>query len=301
MRGSSFFYLVKEGARNILANRMMSFAAIGVLISCMLLIGGAILFSFNVGQIINYVEDQNEVVIFLEANLPESEINSIEMEIESIGNNTNILFVSGEEGLEQWITSLGEDGDYLLGLQDEEILPDSFRVMVDDMSILVETVYSYENMLGVEKVSAPYEFAETIVNLQTIVYFGGAVIVSILVAVSIIIIGNTIKITIFSRSREIDIMKMVGATDNFIRMPFVIEGIILGLVSATIAFMLLWAGYEGVLSWMGENSLTLFGDFTSSMIEFSTVASSIFLGFVVGGTGIGFLGTLIFLRKHLKM
>ncbi len=301
MRGSSFIYLVKEGARNLIANPLMSFAGIGVLVACMLLIGGAALFSLNVNQFISYVEDQNEVVIFLDTDIEDEDITYIEKEIEAIGNNTNILFVSGEEGLNEWIVSLGEDGAYLEGLQDEQILPDSFRVMVDDMSMLRDTVDEYEKMQGVDKVSAPYEFADTIVNLQSAVYYFGTAIVGILMVVSVVIIGNTIKITVFNRRKEINIMKMVGATDTFIRMPFFFEGLILGIVSACIAFLLLWGGYGFVINWLGENTITLFGGFNSAFVDFSEVSGTIFTAFVAGGTLIGCGGSLIFVRKHLKV
>lgn len=301
MRGSSFKYLVKMGFKSIHVNRVMSFAAIGVLISCMLLIGSAMLFSLNVGEIVGYVEQQNEVVVFLDMDLQTDEKNLVEKKIKSLDNISSSSYISGKEGILEWMETLGDDAVYLEGLEDEEILPDSYRLKLKDLSSLESTVKSLENIEGIEKVVAPVEVANTLSNIQYAVYFSGMVIVCILIAASFVIIGNTIKITVFNRRKEIEIMKVVGATDTYVRFPFFVEGFLLGLISATLAFFLLWGGYELVIRWLGENNISFVFSFTNNLIEFKNIALPLYLSFLLGGTLVGTSGSMIFVRKYLKI
>lgn len=301
MRGSSFKYLVKMGFKSIHVNRVMSFAAIGVLISCMLLIGSAMLFSLNVGEIVGYVEQQNEVVVFLDMDLQTDEKNLIEKKIKSLDNINSTTYISGKEGILEWMETLGDDAVYLEGLEDEEILPDSYRLKLKDLSSLNSTVKSLENIEGVEKVVAPVEVANTLSNIRYAVYFSGMVVVCILIAASFVIIGNTIKITVFNRRKEIEIMKVVGATDTYVRFPFFVEGFLLGLISATLAFFLLWGGYELVIRWLGENNISFVFSFTNNLIEFKDIALPLYLSFLLGGTLVGTSGSMIFVRKYLKI
>ncbi|MEG3005875.1 MAG: permease-like cell division protein FtsX [Oscillospiraceae bacterium] len=301
MRGSSFGYLLKQGIKSVYVNRVMSFAAIGVLIACMLLIGSSMLLSYNVNGIVGYIEDQNEVVAFLNMELSSDEKKDIDDEINALTNVNKVLFISGKEGLIEWFDTLGDDSVYLEGLEEEKILPDSYRLMLDDLSILDETVKKLENIDGIDKVIAPIEVAKTLTNVKSAVFFCGMFIVGILVAVSFVIIGNTIKITVFNRRKEINIMKMVGATDIFIRLPFFIEGLLLGVISATISFFLLWGGYELAFKWLNENSVMWVSSFQSNMVQFNAIALKLYLELLLGGTFVGTAGSMIFVRKYLRV
>ncbi|MEG2916168.1 MAG: permease-like cell division protein FtsX [Oscillospiraceae bacterium] len=301
MRGSSFGYLLKQGIKSVYVNRVMSFAAIGVLIACMLLIGSSMLLSYNVNGIVGYIEDQNEVVAFLNMELSSDEKKDIDDEINALTNVNKVLFISGKEGLIEWFDTLGDDSVYLEGLEEEKILPDSYRLMLDDLSILDETVKKLESIDGVDKVIAPIEVAKTLTNVKSAVFFCGMFIVGILVAVSFVIIGNTIKITVFNRRKEINIMKMVGATDIFIRLPFFIEGLLLGVISATISFFLLWGGYELAFKWLNENSVMWVSSFQSNMVQFNAIALKLYLELLLGGTFVGTAGSMIFVRKYLRV
>ncbi|MEG1621516.1 MAG: permease-like cell division protein FtsX [Oscillospiraceae bacterium] len=301
MRGSSFGYLIKQGIKSVYVNRVMSFAAIGVLIACMLLIGSSMLLSYNVNGIVGYIEDQNEVVAFLNMELSSDEKKDIDDEINALTNVNKVLFISGKDGLIEWFDTLGDDSVYLEGLEEEKILPDSYRLMLDDLSILDETVKKLESIDGVDKVIAPIEVAKTLTNVKSAVFFCGMFIVGILVAVSFVIIGNTIKITVFNRRKEINIMKMVGATDIFIRLPFFIEGLLLGVISATISFFLLWGGYELAFKWLNENSVMWVSSFQSNMVLFNDIALKLYLELLLGGTFVGTAGSMIFVRKYLRV
>jgi len=300
IRFSSFCYLVKEGVRNIWKNRLMSLASVGVLIACMLLIGSALLFSANVSSLVGYVEDQSEAVVFLDDGLDEVKRADIENAIRATGNILNVEFVSKEKGLEEMMDSIGDDGILFEAYKDSNNLPDSYRVTIDDVSRLSDTVAQIEAIDGVYSVSAPTDIADTITGVKNMVYIGGTVVVGILIVVSLMIIGNTIKITVFSRRKEINIMKYVGATDGFIRFPFLVEGLILGLISAVAAYFLLWYGYNYFESWIRSNPGSL-AVVVSNLVPFSSVAKELLYGFLGGGVGIGVLGSATFLNKHLNV
>ena len=301
MRGNSFGYLLKEGFRSIYKNRVMSFAAIGVLVSCMLLIASSMLFSVNVTGILGYVEEQNEVVAFLEMELSTESKEKIDKEIRAVGNISKITFISGKDGVLEWMDTLGDDSIYLEGLEDEDILPDSYRLQIKDISILSETVSDIENIAGIEKIVAPIDVAATLINIRSAIYFAGLVIVTILLVVSIVIIGNTIKITVFNQRKEINIMKMVGATDKFIRFPFFIEGCLLGIISAVVSFFLVWGGYELAVDWIVTNNTMTMHSFAQNLVDFKTVALPLFLSLLTGGVFVGAGGSMIFVRKYLRV
>lgn len=300
IRFSSLCYLIKEGVRNIWNNRIMSLASIGVLVACMLLIGGALLLSLNITSIVGFVEDQSEAVIFLDDNLSDNEHLEIENKIRASRNINKLQFVSKEEGLAEMMESLGDDGILFEAYSEDNNLPDSFRVTIDDVSRLSETVAQIESIEGVYSVSAPTELAHTITSIKNIVYICGSVVVGILIVVSIMIIGNTIKLTVFSRRREISIMKYVGATDGFIRFPFIIEGFVLGLISALFSYLLLWYGYNYLLEWLRANPGSL-ASVLGSLVPFAQIARKMLLGFLVGGVGIGVIGSSLFINKHMNV
>ena len=303
MKASSFRYLLKEGFRGFWVNRLMSLASIGVLIACMLLIGAAVLVSININSIVGYVEDQNEMVVFVQDDVPESDVDGIEEQLNQTDNLTDVIFVSKEEALAQTLESVGEQDEFFEDLKDQNPMPFSFRVKVDDLSKLAETQQAIEQIDGVDYARAPTEIAGTLTTIKHIVYVAGIVIVGILLVVSMIIISNTIKITVFNRRKEINIMKYVGATDGFIKMPFLVEGILLGLISAILSFFLLWGGYNLLIYYVDQAPVSSqwIQEAFMNVVPFTAVARQLALGFGVGGILLGALGSLVFVRKYLKV
>ena len=155
MKASSFRYLLKEGFRGFWVNRLMSLASIGVLIACMLLIGAAVLVSININSIVGYVEDQNEMVVFVQDDVPESDVDDIEEQLNQTDNLTDVIFVSKEEALAQTLESVGEQDEFFEDLKDQNPMPFSFRVKVDDLSKLAETQQAIEQIDGVDYARAP--------------------------------------------------------------------------------------------------------------------------------------------------
>jgi cell division transport system permease protein len=277
----------------------MSFACIGVLVACMLLIGGAAMISLNVTAMVNFVEDQNEVSVFLLQTMTPSDAEVMGLTLKNMDNIARVTFISKEEALEALIL---ENPDLFLGLDEgDNFLPDKYIVQIDDLARMEETLERIGGLSGIEKVNASTDVAKMLVAVRQAIAWCGAGIVAILVVVSIVIITNNIKLTIFSRRREINIMKYVGATDTFIRMPFLIEGMVIGLISAALAFLVLGFGYTYLMQWIGER----FGDFLGPVferaIEFWSIAHYMFGAFAALGVLIGMAGSGFFVRKHLRV
>lgn len=301
MKTSSMKYLVGEGARNVGANRLMSLASVGVLTACLLLIGAAWLVALNANSIVGYVEDQNEAMAFVEDGADSDEIIELEERLRAIDNIHDVIYVSKAQALEQQMELLEENAYLFEGFEQDNPYPDSFRLKIDDLSRLEETIRQVEAVEGIDGTSASADLAATITDIKNGISFAGMAIVILLSLVSLVIVANTIKITVFSRRKEISIMKYVGATDLFIRLPFLVEGLILGLLSALIAFLLLWGGYEVMMSWMGETESSWFMMAFNHLILFKDVALKILVAFALAGMGIGGLGSMMFVGKFLKV
>ena len=298
---NSFFYLVKQGFKNLWNNRLMSLASVGVLVSCMLLIGAAALLSVNVSSIVDAVEDQSEAVVYLDENLDSASVENVRAGIISSGKVSTIEFISKEDALFSMMESLGDDGILFEAYQKDNNLPDSFRITFTDVSDLKDTVYYLESIEGVYSVSALTEVAEVITGIKNMAYIGGTIIIGLLIAVSLMIIGNTIKITVFSRRREVNIMKYVGATNGFIRLPFIVEGVSLGIFSGALSYRIIYFAYDYIVNWVSSQTASWFGNVVSELVPFSEISSYLLLGFIGGGAFIGLFGCVAFIGKHLKV
>lgn len=294
MKISSMKYLAKEGIRNVWSNRMMSIASVGVLVSCLLLTGAAMLFSINVSGIMQDIEQENSFKVYLEPRVV-STLEAIEIgdEIQQLPNVAdNAEFVSAEEGLEQFKDVLGdvygelEEGD--------DFLPHCWIITMEDLSQYDETKAQIEAIDGVAQMSDHRDTVQTLNQLNQLVGTAGFWIVLILSIVSLFIIANTVRVTMFARRKEISIMKAVGATNWFIRIPFIIEGMLIGLLSALLATLLLDLLYQGAIS--AVNGLFPFFAF----IPFSQFVWPILLSFVVAGMVFGALGGIISISKYLR-
>lgn len=302
MRGSSLGYLVKQGSSSVFKNRLMSFASIGVLSCCLILIGSAFLLSLNIAEIVGYAENQNEVVVFLEDDLTSSEVSSVEKQLLSNKNIMDSEFVSRFDALEETKQELGEASEILEGLDDaDNPLPDSYVIKIKDIELLQTTVSEVERIDGVLQVNAPVDVAKTLVQIKQVTIIVSSAIILILGVVSVMIIANTIKISVYSRSKEINIMKYVGATDAFIKFPFIVEGIIIGLIASIISFLVLWGGYSYLGYWVANNPSSIFGFAQSTLVPFKEIALFIGCAFLLFGTILGGFGSMIFARKHLKV
>lgn len=213
MNFSSMKYLLKEGVKNVWNNRMMSFASIGVLVSCLLLTGAAVLFSANLSYAMKDIQDENVVTVYLKQEVGELEAVTLGSELKEIPNIKEIVFVSQQEALEQYTEILGP---LFEGLEEDNFLPNAYRVTMEDLSLYDETVAKIKEIPQVDTLSDRSDAASKLTNLNNMVGTAGLWILIILSVVSLFIISNTIRVTMYSRRLEISIMKSVGATNWFI-------------------------------------------------------------------------------------
>lgn len=288
-------YLTKEGTKNIWSNRTMSFASVGVLISCLLLTGAAVLFSLNINSAMKTIEGNNSVKVYMKQNLPTLSAIKVGEEIKKLDNIDTCTFVPKDDAIQHYMSILGDkDGTMLEGMTGKENpLPDAFQVSFKDLSKYKETAAEIKKIAGVEKINDYSEIASKLTSFDKLVTTGGSWIILLLSLVSLFIISNTIRVTMFSRRMEISIMKSVGATNWFIRVPFIVEGIIIGLFSGACASLLLCLLYDKLIS--AITSITFF-----TPIDISPMRWSITLLFMMIGTVFGAAGGVISISRYLK-
>lgn len=292
MKGASLGYLTKEGFRNVWVNRLMSLASITVLMACLVIIGlGAMLF-FNINALLDKIESQNVIMVYIEDGTTDEQIEKLSQDIHGLGNIQDCTFVSKEEAFENRKEEMGEDAALLEGMDNP--MPDAFKVSVVDMTLFKQTVSGLNNLEHIEKIRENSDVADKLIDIRYAVTIVMAGMVLLLFIVSLFIIANTIRITMFSRRLEISIMKAVGATNWFIRWPFMIEGIVIGIISSLVSFGVLAGLYYGV-SYIFEDLLALF-----KPVAFGQYAGYIFLIFAVIGMFTGSVGSLISMGKYLK-
>ena len=303
MRASSFRYLVKNGIHNLWSNRMMTIASVGTLIACLLIVGFAVLFSINVDSIVEYMGEQNEVVIFMQMDTPLEYMTTMEAELSQVEGLDDVVYVSAEEGFAEYKEGLGEDAYLLDGMEDEaaQILPAKFTARITDPEHVDAILASIRRMDYVDTAEAPTDLTKTLVSIRTMVNTIGGTVIAALVLVSLVIITNTIRASVFTRRKEISIMKYVGATNGFIRVPFIVEGILLGIIAAVIAFLVIWGGYTLFVDAMATETTSWLGSITQHLVPFWPMGYQLLGYFLLAGIATGGIGCVFSMRGHLKV
>ncbi|MDL2219151.1 permease-like cell division protein FtsX [Ruminococcaceae bacterium OttesenSCG-928-O06] len=299
MRLGSFSYLVKQGWKNMGANRLMTLACIGVLTACFLLTGVAVLLTLNVGRVVDYLADQNEIVVTLLPEVEEEQAAAIGEQIKGVPNVQDVVYESKDDAFNQMQSMLAEYGNLLEGF--ERIFPARYLVTVQDLTIIEDTNARLAGIAGVEKTYVPVDLAGVMIAINNAVTYGGWGIVAILALVSVIIISNTIRLTVFARRKEISIMKYVGATNAFIRLPFFVEGMTVGIIAGLISSGIVCAGYYFVMDFLNGMYNVWILKILDSFLTLGQVWYFIVIGAVVAGILIGGVGTASSVRKHLKV
>ncbi|HHZ05881.1 MAG TPA: ABC transporter permease [Clostridiales bacterium] len=284
-------YLVKEGFRNVWSNRMMSISSIGVLISCLVLTGTAILICGSVQKEVKVIGDSNIINVYLSDAVAGDDVYAVGADIENISNVENCEFYSKDEAIASYQEMLGDVFDEMQGEQNP--LPDTYHVTLKDLSQYDETIQKLESINGVDSVSNRKALADKLTSLNNLVATMGFWIVLILGIISLFIISNTIKMSMYSRRYEISIMKSVGATDGFVRIPFVVEGMLIGFASGVVSTFLLGFLYNGIIS--AAQQIVHF-----TAIEYWHLAFPIGALFVLAGMFVGAMGGVISISKYLK-
>lgn len=298
MKLSSFRYLVKQGFDNVWKNRVMAFASFCVLLVSLLLVGIAVLFYININAIIGGIEDKNEAIIYLVDEATPERVTEVGDTLRNLDNVSEVTFVSRDEAL----SALQTDTEYpeiFQSLGGDNPLPDAYRVKVSDITKMNDTMKSAEKIPDVMYVRSPDTFVELLTETRRIVTIVALAIIIAMLIVSMVIISNTTRASVFSRRREISIMQSVGATKGFIRFPFFIEGMINGFLAGAFAMLLTWFSYNSLVELLGKfEGLSSIG--FGNVIPYSRIALPVALAYVIAGSLIGAFGSVLSTRVHLK-
>lgn len=295
MKGTSLKYLTHEGFRNVWVNRLMSLASVTVLMACLIIMGAGIMIYFNINNVVDKVQSQNVVMVYVADDASEDETTQIGTSLKGISNVESCEFVPKEVAFQEQIQSMGGDAALFEGF-DEIPLPDAYKVTVKDLSQFENTVSQIKQINKIDSVRENSDLASKLLSLRHAVSIVSVGLVIMLFLVALFIISNTIRITMFSRKLEISIMKAVGATNWFIRWPFMIEGMILGTISGIVSLGVLW-GLYAVAEKVFAQTLSLIG---FSLVPFSEYWWQILLVFVAIGLFTGGFGSLVSMAKYLK-
>ena len=295
MKKNNIGYLLREGIRGIFLHGFMSFAAIWVTVACLIIMGTFGLVLYNLNEMIVELEQENEMLVYIDETYSEAEAKSVGSQINQIANVHNAQFVSREQAVENFVDEM-QDEDLFAGL-DPSTFRDRFVITLEDNSKMRETEAAIRSIEGVADVSVHYEIQEGFQTVQRILNIASVIIIAVLLVVSMLIISNTVKLAMYDRKEEIAIMKMVGATNGFIRWPFVVEGFILGILASAIAFFLEWGLYNLLQTQISMvDSLDLI-----TVVPFVEVIEIVAIGYAVVGFLVGVLGSLLSIRKFLKV
>ena len=295
-RRSRIGYLTKEGFRNIRVNHLMSIASIAVLMSCLVMMGAAFMVIVNVNNVMSEIESQNVVMVYLKEEVQGEAITEMREKITLMQNVKKCEFVDKETAFKQQLEELDTDATYFEGV--ENPLPDLFKVSVSDMTKFDKTVAELKTLDGVDSVRDNREIAQTLVKIRQTIFYVSIGVIAVLLLISLFIIANTVRITMYSRRLEINIMKSVGATNWFIRWPFMVEGMVLGAISGILSLAVVWGLYRLVQSSVSSMLTMVSRGFTT--VSFLDYIVYILVAFLVIGIVSGGIGSLISIQKYLK-
>ena len=295
MKSNNFGYLLKEGIRGIFLHGFMSFAAVCVTVACLVIIGSFSVLLYNLNIMVAEVEKDAEILVYIDESFTEAEAKSVGSKINMIENVHQATFVSRQQALEEFVAKQGDESAFQ-GIQ-ADVLRDRFLVTLEDNNKMKETVPMIEAVSGVAEVNAPYRVAEAFATIQHILRIVSAAVIALLLVVSLLIISNTVKLAMYDRRDEIAIMKMVGATNSFIRFPFVVEGFLLGMFGAAVAFFLEWGLYNAMVGWIASvDALNLL-----QFVPFMELIWPMVATFGAAGLFVGIFGSFTSIRKFLDV
>ena len=295
MNKHNFGYFVHEGLSNMFSHGFMSFAAIGITVACLLIMGTFTLVAVNANELLHTLEQENEILAYVDDTYTDAQSKALESKLEALPNVASVTYISKEEAMESFKAQY-PDEEVFQDL-DPEILQDRYAIKVADLTKQAQTKEQVENVEGITDVNAYEEITSGFITVRNVATVVCVALIAILFIVSVFIISNTIKLTTFDRREEIAIMRMVGATNGFIRWPFVYEGFMLGLLGAVIAFFLQWALYAAVARGVDSNdTLQLI-----QVMPFSELWAPVAAVFALAGIVIGVGGSLSAIRKFLQV
>ena len=295
MKLNNLGYLLKEGFRGIFLHGFMSFAAVCVTVACLVIVGSFSALAYNLDEMVKELNQTSEILVYVDADLSDAEARSIGTKINLLDNVLQATFISREEALEDFIAD--HDGDSAFSGVQASDLRHRYVVTLEDNTKMEQTDAQLKQLPGVAKTNAAYELAKGFSTIQDVLHMVSAAIIAVLLVVSLLIISNTVKLAMYDRKDEIAIMKMVGATNGFIRLPFVVEGFSLGMMGAILAFGLEWAGYDALIQKIAAvDALQLF-----NFVSFHELLIPMVIVFAAAGMFVGIVGSWTSIRKFMNV
>ena len=295
MKMNNFGYLLKEGVRSIFSHGLMSFARVCVTVACLIIVGSFSILMYNLNIMVEELNQTNEVICYVDSVYTDAEAKSVHSRINMIDNVYQAEFVSREQALKDFVAE--HDNDAAFQGVDPQDLRHRIVVVLEDNSRMEETVALLEQVEGVAMIDAEFELAEGFTTISNVLGVVSTGIIAILLIVSLLIISNTVKLAMYDRKNEIAIMKMVGATNGFIRFPFIVQGFFLGILGAALAFGAEWFLYDGLVKKIAQvDALGLF-----SFIPFMDLLVPMVVTFAAAGLFVGVFGSISAIRKFMDV
>lgn len=295
MKVNNIGYLLKEGLRGIFLHGFMSFAAVCVTVACLVILGSFSILAYNLDIMVEDLNQTSEILVYVDSSLTDAEAKSIGTKINMLDNVLKATFVSREEALQDFIAD--HEGDSAFSGVQAQDLRHRFVVSLEDNSLMQETDTQLKGIPGVAKTNAAYELAEGFATIQDVLHIVSFAVIVVLLVVSLLIISNTVKLAMYDRKDEIAIMKMVGATNGFIRLPFVVEGFSLGMMGAVLAFGIEWVMYDALITRVNTvDALQLF-----SFVPFQELLLPMVATFAAAGMFVGIVGSWSSIRRFLDV
>jgi len=295
MKPRTFRYFFVEGIKSIWIHRLMSLASIGTVSACLVIFGLFALFSINLNYIGEQIQSQCEIQIFLDEDISDKQKEDIGRRLRNDENVKQCVLETREQALENFKKQLEENADLLDGFEKDNPLRDSYKITLNDIKKSEEVVNKIKDMKGIAKIENRKEIFDKLISVTDLIKNVSFWTMILLAVISVFIISNTIKLAVFARRREINIMKFVGATDWFIRWPFIIEGMFIGLIGTMVAFGLIAYSYLSILD-MISHSFDIF-----RLMSFTEIYQGLLIIFIMVGMAIGIVGSTISIRKYLRV
>ncbi len=299
MKYNIFGYLIGEGFSNVFKNKKSTGASLMIMCATMIIFGIFLILGENINHIVKEVEDAQGIEVFIKDDATEEQVKKMEENIRAIDGVSTVVYKSKEEALEQMKEWLGERQDLLAGYEENNIFPASYVVNLSNLEKSKEIQDQILTFEGVKKITSKDETVTALINLANGIKVVTGVILILLVIISIFIISNTIKLTVHARRKEISIMKYVGATNGFIRWPFIVEGMIIGILASAISIVIVGISYTYIANQLVNSEFMQ--TIKMSLVTFKDMFNSIIFVYMLLGIGIGALGSIISMRKYLKV
>lgn len=295
MKINNIGYLLKEGVRGIFLHGFMSFAAVCVTVACLIIVGSFSILAYNLDVMVNELNQTSEILVYIDSDLSDAEARSIGTKINALSNVLQATFISREEALESFVKDHNGDSAFN-GVQATD-LRHRYEVTLEDNTLMDQTDAQLQQIPGVAKTNAAYELAQGFTTIQQVLHIVSIAMIAVLLVISLLIISNTVKLAMYDRRDEIFIMKMVGATNGFIRLPFIVEGFTLGMIGAVLAFGLEWVAYDALVQKISQvDALKLF-----TFVPFESLLVPMLIVFGAAGLFVGVVGSWTSIRKFMDV